>query len=90
MDEVAWYQKNSGPQTHAVGTKKPNEFGLYDMSGNVNEWCWDKYDAEGSRRVVRGGDWRDYASYCRSAFRIWPWDTEDDIRGFRVVLAPVP
>ena len=88
--EVAWYDMNSGDQTHAVGTKKPNELGLYDMSGNVWEWCWDKYDAEGSR-VVRGGGWYYDASICRSANRSRSRPSFTSILlGFRVVLAPVP
>jgi formylglycine-generating enzyme required for sulfatase activity len=45
-DEVAWYDQTDGNQPHPVGTKAPNELGLYDMSGNMFEWCWDWYDAE--------------------------------------------
>jgi len=76
LDEVAWYDGNSGGKTHSVGQKKPNELGLYDMSGNVYEWCqdvWhDSYEGaptDGSawlkggdqaRRVLRGGSWRLY------------------------------
>ncbi len=71
-DDVAWYSDNSGNQTHEVGTKQPNELGIYDMTGNVWEWCWDWYDSEyyssspqdnpkgpdsGTRRVLRGGGW---------------------------------
>ena len=85
LDEVGWYSNNSNSQTHPVGEKKSNELGLYDMSGNVWEWCWDWYDkdyysqskgsqdprgpASGSSRVVRGGSWRDNAPYCRTALR---------------------
>lgn len=69
-EQVAWYSNNSGKQTHAVGTKKPNELGLYDCNGNVNEWCYDTYlnspyisekrpyiyDASVKDRVIRGGN----------------------------------
>ncbi|MBM3846810.1 MAG: formylglycine-generating enzyme family protein [Verrucomicrobia bacterium] len=84
LDEMGWYLGNSKGTTHAVGKKKPNAWGLYDMHGNVWEWCQDfhdKYPAEAvtdpagptkkdeSQAILRGGSWADYANYCRSATR---------------------
>jgi formylglycine-generating enzyme required for sulfatase activity len=79
IDQVAWYDDNSGSETHAVGTKKSNAWGLHDMHGNVWEWCADWYGDElvggsdpsgpssGVDRVGRGGSWYDNAAYCRAA-----------------------
>ena len=64
IDDVAWYDGNSGNILHPVRLKKPNELGLYDMSGNVREWCWDLYSAFGSPRVRRGGSWSSDAGVC--------------------------
>ena len=82
LSDVAWYKDNSGSKTHAVGTKQANELGIYDMSGNVYEWCQDwfgKYSSSsqvnptgansGSDRVNRGGSWGSNARGCRSSFR---------------------
>ena len=82
LDEVAWYDKNSGGKTHPVGQKKPNELGLFDMSGNVLEWCEDWYGSyptgaqnnpkgadSGTYRVFRGGSWSDTPRGCRAAYR---------------------
>ncbi|RLL82428.1 SUMF1/EgtB/PvdO family nonheme iron enzyme [Mesotoga sp. BH458_6_3_2_1] len=99
-DLVAWYDSNSGRMIHEVGQKKCNELGLYDMSGNVWEWCCDCYDSEyysrspsinpynstdGSSRVKRGGSWLDYALCVRVAFRL---DDTPDYKyfdfGFRI------
>ena len=72
LKDYAWYDENSGGKTHPVGKKKPNNFGLYDMQGNVWEWCsdhWNEKNASTDIRVLRGGSWDDNAGNCRSTFR---------------------
>jgi formylglycine-generating enzyme required for sulfatase activity len=84
LSSGAWYSCNSEGKTHAVGKKKPNAWGLYDMHGNVSEWCQDQYhdDYSGAPtdglaweiggkpyRVLRGGSYKDTAKFCRSALR---------------------
>ncbi|MDR1972001.1 MAG: formylglycine-generating enzyme family protein [Treponema sp.] len=84
-DSVAWHNGNSGSRTRPVGTKEPNSLGLYDMSGNVFEWCWDRYGPYSSDtqvnpqgpsdpaldgyRVIRGGSYDLDARYVRTAYR---------------------
>jgi formylglycine-generating enzyme required for sulfatase activity len=103
LEDVAWYDGNSQASTHPVGQKKPNAWGLYDMLGNVWEWCWNWYDAypggevvdpagpeEGMVRVVRGGSWEKPASKARPTARGEhpPDGRGGNRRGFRVALAP--
>ena len=101
LGDYAWFNDNSEIDTHPVGEKKPNAWGLYDMHGNVSELCSDWYDEypegavsdptgpkEGSFRVSRGGCWYFEAAFCRSAdrLRVSPSD-RSSLYGFRVALS---
>jgi len=104
LDRAGWYDGNSGTKTHPVGEKVPNAWGLYDMHGNVWEWCNDWYGesyysssptadppgpSNGSYRVLRGGCWISFAWYCRSAHRGWNFPSYTiNSLGFRVVRRP--
>jgi formylglycine-generating enzyme required for sulfatase activity len=87
IDAVAWYKNNSDGRTHAVGQKEPNNWGLFDMLGNVWEWCENVYDREvyGSYRIMRGGGWNDVARGCLASNRrrSHPTFAIDDL-GFRI------
>ena len=85
LDAVGWYKDNSGGQTHPVGQKQANGFGLYDMTGNVWQWMENKYDNEHEWRALRGGSWNDYTNDARADNRDdgIPADTDEEY-GFRV------
>jgi len=98
LNDVGWYNDNSGSTTHPVGTKAANELGIYDMSGNVWEWVWDIYGSypggsqtdphgatSGSFRVSRGGSWNLDAAYCTVSSRFNYYATGGDGVGFRCV-----
>ena len=85
LKQYAWFGENAGKRTQPVGQKKPNSWGLYDMHGNVAEWCNDVYEenyyagslaknprgpSDGKKRVLRGGAWNSTADCCRSAYRV--------------------
>ena len=102
INDVAWYYDNSDYKTHSVGTKSPNELGIYDMSGNVYEWCQDWYGSyssglqtnpqgpsSGSDRVLRGGCWNNYARYCRVSYRYYNYPFyRFNFYGLRLALVP--
>jgi len=99
IDQVAWYYDNSSSITHTVGTKQPNELGIYDMSGNIFEWCQDFYGtytsgsltnptgvSTGSYRVLRGGGWYNNSWGCRVSYRYHTYHGNSlNLYGFRLV-----
>ncbi|QDU98783.1 Serine/threonine-protein kinase pkn1 [Lignipirellula cremea] len=104
LGDYAWFEENASDAgekyAHEVGSKKPNAWSLYDMHGNVWEWCRDAYSelpggidpasVTGSLRVGRGGSWNCTARYCRSAFRSWLDPSfRDSYLGFRLAAVPV-
>ncbi len=88
LNEIAWYTENSGKTTHIVGQKEPNAWGLYDMLGNVWEWCSDIYDETvyGSYRIFRGGGWADgeRSVMATTRRRSHPLKFKIDDLGFRI------
>jgi formylglycine-generating enzyme required for sulfatase activity len=103
LGNIAWFNGNSGGQTHAVGGKLANGLGLHDMSGNVQEWCYDLLGlyssanvtnpigpASGLQRVLRSGSWVSDSDYCRGSRRssYSPYQGSYYYFGFRAVRAP--
>jgi formylglycine-generating enzyme required for sulfatase activity len=100
LDENAWFKKNASGQLHEVGKKAPNNWGVYDMLGNVAEWCADAWEDEipggidpliegdaGSYRVLKGGSWNSNADLCKTDFRAKNQSTEkSNSYGFRLVI----
>jgi len=89
LPDYAWFNQNSQNRTHGVGEKKPNAFGLYDMHGNVWEWCEDQVDPKGPNRVLRGGSLYHDAVHCRAAYRNGYVPADRDFhQGLRVARVP--
>jgi len=103
VDAVAWYGENSQVTTHAVANKDANVLGIYDMSGNVEEWCWDNYGeydyskgenprgpSEGKQKVKRGGSWLDDSIQCEVTYRgnSAPFAKSSNL-GFRICVSAV-
>ncbi len=104
INNLAWHYKNSKKTTHKAGTKSANGLGIYDMSGNVWEWCQDWYDSDyyktspannptgpsfGSERVPRGGSWRESERYCKVTTRTRYRPSENSTNlGFRLIFVP--
>ena len=102
ISEVAWYDSNSKKETHAVGTKKPNQLGLYDCSGNVWEWCYDTgtsgylleekpfvFDESNSNMRIKGGSWSYDSRFCKATSRYYR-SCESVSIGFRIVRTANP
>ncbi len=89
LGEYAWYRGSNAWKTHEVKMKKPNGYGLYDMSGNVFEFCWEKYSSSSDARLARGGNWDSRtATHISRAFKEWlPSKNRDPDRGLRVVCS---
>jgi len=101
LKDVAWFKDNSRQRTHLVGDKKPNNWGLYDMTGNVYEWVWDTKerpystekvvdpvyeDGDRAKRMFRGGSWNTVASMCSISYRRWSYaDIASENKGIRLV-----
>lgn len=101
VDDVAWYCEKSQYATHPVKTKQPNQLGIYDMNGNVHEWCSDIYGlysdeaktnpvgaANGPEHVIRGGAWLNTSNYCRVSYRYYYCSSQkNQYLGFRLAIS---